>query len=362
MFCKFKMVKVMFGSLLTEVITLVIAIAMMQRKTFLFNSQDDHTDTSRPQPSAPTIETVKATTNDQQHRASFHDQNCDVSELHGFDVQGGSGQAEDEQSTQNREHHSKGSTINANNSENRDKQNRSSNTNRRQSTLTRQSGIHNESDSRNSVDDAPSFDLRTEDGNIVVVVSNLDMEDQQEEIIDMEDGDIEIDCEENLEYSSVRLQQGHGSASSVHSEADNADNCSISVALSVSSLGSDNEEVVYDDDLIDYPDESNKQKQRRGEVMDSQAQVRQLKLISECLCVNRIQLSVYQFFMIININNNGNIIIIPSPFVITYCTRTAVALTSTEILYHVIASVTPALCLASCVQRFFLNCNGPIFQ
>ena len=209
-----------------------------------------------------------------------------MSELHGFDVQGGSGQMEDEQSTQNSEHHSKGNTINGNNSDNVVEQNRSSNINRRQSTLTRQNVIHNESsDSRHSVDQAPSFDLRTEDGNILVVVSNLDMEDQQEEIIDMEDGDIEIDCEENLEYSSVRLQQGHGSASSVHSEADNADNCSVSVALSVSSLGSDNEEVVHDEDLIDYPDESNKQKQRRGEVLDSQAQVfRHLKLISECLC------------------------------------------------------------------------------
>lgn len=196
-----------------------------------------------------------------------------MSELHGFDVQGGSGQVEYEQTTQNREHHTKGNTINANNSFSRDEQNRSSSTNRRQSTLTRQSGIHNESDCRHTADQTPSFDLRTEDGNILVVVSNLDMEDQQGEIIDMEDGDIEIDCEENLEYSSARLQQGHGSVSSVHSGADNADNCSVSVALSVSSLGSDNEDVVHDEDLIHYPDESNKQKQRREEVMDSQAQV-----------------------------------------------------------------------------------------
>lgn len=223
-----------------------------------------------------------------------------MSELHGFDVQGGSEQVEDEQSTQNSEHHSKGNVINANNSDNDDEQKRSSNINRRQSTLTRQNVIHNEStDSRHSVDQAPSFDLRTEDGNILVVVSNLDMEDQQEEIIDMEDGDIEIDCEEDLEYSSVRLQQGHGSVSSVHSEPDNADNCSVSVALSISSLGSDNEEVVHDEDLIDYPDESNKQKQRRGGVLDSQAQV---------LRQYRIQLSFYLFVIIISVNNNSNII------------------------------------------------------
>ena len=215
-----------------------------------------------------------------------------MSELHGFDVQGGSGQVEDEQSTQNGDHRLKGGTI-SHKADNRDEQNTSYNTNRRQSTLTRQSGFHNESDSRHLVDQAAGFDLRTEDGNILVVVSNLDMEDQQEEIIDMEDGDIEIDCEENLEYSSVRLQQGHGSASSVHSDPDNADNCSVSVALSVSSLGSDNEEEVHDEDLINYPDESSKQKQRTAEVMDSQAQVRQLKLISECLCEQN-SLSQYQ--------------------------------------------------------------------
>ena len=191
-----------------------------------------------------------------------------MSELHGFDVQGGSGQVEYEQTTQNREHYSKGSTINANNSISR-----SSSTNRRQSTLTRQSGIHNENDSRHTADQAPSFDLMTEDGNILVVVSNLDIEDQQGKIIDMEDGDIEIDCEENLEYSSARLQQGHGSVSSVHSEPDNADNCSVTVALSVSSLGSDNEDDIHDEDFIHYPDESNKQKQRREDIMDSQAQV-----------------------------------------------------------------------------------------
>lgn len=180
---------------------------------------------------------------------------------------------ENEQTCQNKEQDSKSDTKNLNNADIKNEENRPSNPNRRQSTLTRQSGFHSESDSRQSVDQAPSFDLRTEDGNILVVVSNLDMEDQQEEIIDMEDGDIEIDCEENLEYSSARLQQGHGSASSVHSEPDNADNCSVSVELSVSSLGSDNEEVVHDEDLIDYPDQDSKQKERRGEVIDSQPQV-----------------------------------------------------------------------------------------
>lgn len=215
-----------------------------------------------------------------------------MSDLHGFEVQGGSGHVdssvENEQNCQKEEQDSRSDAKNLNNADNRNVQNRPSITNRRQSTLTRQSGFHSESDSRQSVDQAPSFDLRTEDGNILVVVSNLDMEDQQEEIIDMEDGDIEIDCEEeNLEYSSARLQQGHGSASSVHSEPDNADNCSVSVELSVSSLGSDNEEVVHDEDLIDYPDKGSKQKQRRGEVMDSQPQVNELLNQSNpILCTN----------------------------------------------------------------------------
>lgn len=74
----------------------------------------------------------------------------------------------------------------------------------------------------------------------------------------MEDGDIEIDCEENLEYFSVRLQQGRGSVLSVYSEVDNVDNCSVSVVFSVLSFGSDDEDVVYDEDLIDYSDESKK--------------------------------------------------------------------------------------------------------
>lgn len=215
---------------------------------------------------------MNSTTNNKQHRESLHDQNCDVSDLHGFDVQGGSGHVdspeENEQSYQEKEQDSKSDTKNLNNSDNRNGQK-----SRRQSTLTRQSGFHTESDSRQSVDQAPSFDLRTEDGSILVVVSNLDMDDQQEEIIDMEDGDVEIDCEENLEYSSARLQQGNGSASSVHSEPDNADNCSVSVELSVSSLGSDNEEVVHDEDLRDYADEGSKQKQKKGEVVDLQPQV-----------------------------------------------------------------------------------------
>lgn len=240
-----------------------------------------------PQPSSRANEAVNAPAEDRYHRGPLRDQNCDVSDLHGFDVHAGSAQVDAsvenaQLNHQKKEQDSKNDTNNLDNSNDMVEQNRSSKTNRRQSTLTRQSGFVNESDSRNSLDQAPSFDLRTEDGNILVVVSNLDVEDQQEEIIDMEDGDIEIDCEENFkEYSSARLQQGRGSASSVHSEPDNADNCSVSVGLSVSSLGSDNEEVVHDDDFIDYPDAGNKQKQRRGEVIDSQPQVynTQLKLI-----------------------------------------------------------------------------------
>lgn len=220
---------------------------------------------------------VDATTEDQHHRGSVCEQNCDVFELPGFDVQGGPGHMDDsvenEPSHQRKEQESKPDNKALNREDNMVEQERPSNPNRRQSTLTRQSKFRNDSDSRQSLDQAPSFDLRTEDGDILVVVSNLDTEDQREEIIDVEDGDIEIDCEENLEYSSARLQQGRGSASSVHSEPDNADNCSVSVGLSVSSLGSDNEEVVHDDDFIDYPDEDKEQKQRQEQALDSQLQV-----------------------------------------------------------------------------------------
>ena len=144
---------------------------------------------------------------------------------------------------------------------------------RRQSTLTRQSGFFNDSDSRQSVE-APSFDLRTEDGNVLVVVSNLDDDgDEKEQIIDVEDGDIEIDCEDNFEYSSMRLQEGRGSASSVHSAPDNADNCSVSVELDVSSLGSDNEEELCNEDFIEHADEDKKQKLRKEETIESQPEV-----------------------------------------------------------------------------------------
>ena len=182
----------------------------------------------------------------------------------------------------------------------------------------------------------------TEDGNILVVVSNLDIEDQQGKIIDMEDGDIEIDCEENLEYSSARLQQGHGSVSSVHSEPDNADNCSVTVALSVSSLGSDNEDDIHDEDFIHYPDESNKQKQRREDIMDSQAQVLTGTVkVDQWMSVRTEfnSLSINYFF-IININNNGNIIIIInilSPFIITlkYCSMSLHPLPLPSVWYPV---------------------------
>ena len=69
------------------------------------------------------------------------------------------------------------------------------------------------------------------------------------------------------------MQQGRGSASSVHSEPDNADNCSVSVGLSVSSLGSDNEDIVHGDDLTDYPDGDKEKKQWQEDTCDSQPQV-----------------------------------------------------------------------------------------
>ena len=69
------------------------------------------------------------------------------------------------------------------------------------------------------------------------------------------------------------MQQGRGSASSVHSEPDNADNCSVSVGLSVSSLGSDNEDELQDDDLEEPAEEDKNQEQRKGKSIDSQCQV-----------------------------------------------------------------------------------------
>ena len=144
---------------------------------------------------------------------------------------------------------------------------------RRQSTLTRQSGFVNDSDSK-LLKEGPSLNLRTGDGNVVVVMSDQDVEgDDKEQIINIEEGDIEIDCEDNFGYSSVCLQEGRGSASSVHSEPDNADNYSVSVELSVASLGSDDDEELGDEELIDHSDEVKKQKSRKGEAIGSQPEV-----------------------------------------------------------------------------------------
>lgn len=240
----------------------------------LFISPDGQPAVSRPQPSAPPIDTVQlqhnGTNTPEYHRASLCDQNIDVSELQGFDVQGGSGDLDGEKNHCKTEHESKSCTKNVDNEGDIKKTGQK---NRRQSTLTRQSGFRNDSESRQS-GEAPSFDLRTEDGNVLVVVSNLDIEgNEQEQIIDVEDGDIEIDCEENFEYSSARLQQGRGSASSVHSEPDNADNCSVSVGLSVSSLGSDNEEELHDDQFVENTDEGSKQNLRKEEAIEPHPQV-----------------------------------------------------------------------------------------
>lgn len=142
---------------------------------------------------------------------------------------------------------------------------------RRQNTLTRQSGFVNDSDSK-LLKEAPSLNLRTGDGNVVVVVSDQDVEgDGKEQIINIEEGDIEIDCEDNFGYSSVCLQEGRGSASSMHSEPDNADNYSVSVELSVASLGSDDDEELGDQEFVDHADGV---KLRKGEaIIDSKPEV-----------------------------------------------------------------------------------------
>jgi len=227
---------------------------------------ESHGDQSvaKPQPSAPPIQALD------QLQETLCDQNIDVSELQGFDVQGGSGDMENEQSQHKTEHDSESDTKNA---DNENSVNKAGQKHRRQSTLTRQSGFVNDGDSRQSLE-APSFDLRTEDGNILVVVSNLDVEgDEQEQIIDVEDGDIEIDCVENFEYSSGRLQEGRGSASSVHSEPDNADNCSVSAELDVSSLGSDNEEELHEEEFVEHTGEGTRQKLIKGEAVKLQQQI-----------------------------------------------------------------------------------------
>lgn len=115
-------------------------------------------------------------------------------------------------------------------------------TTKRQATLTRQCGFQNadtkEPSHTKNIHHAASFDLRAEDG------ENPEDNDMQD-LIDVEDGDIEINCgdenDENFDCSSSRLHMGHGSTSSVHSDPEDADNCSVSGGLSVSSLGNDDE-------------------------------------------------------------------------------------------------------------------------
>lgn len=177
-------------------------------------------------------------------------QNIDVSDLQGFEVYGGSADMENEQN-----HNSK----------------KSDKRKCRQSTLMRQSGFVRDNDSKKP-EEAPSFDLHTEDGH-VHVVSNLDVKDDaKEQIIDVEEGDIEIDCEDHFRYSSAGLQKGRGSASSVHSEPDNADNCSVSVEFSATSLGSDFEEE-FDNEEFDGQSADPKPQNVRREAVDSQLEV-----------------------------------------------------------------------------------------
>lgn len=113
---------------------------------------------------------------------------------------------------------------------------------RRQSLLMRQGGFQEE---LNLNEAGTTFEMGSE----LVILGDID--DLQTNAGDLDDDDIEIECgnnqddQENFEYSGHRLAEERGSPSSVHSEPDHADNCSVSVGLSVSSLGSDNEEVLY---------------------------------------------------------------------------------------------------------------------
>lgn len=108
---------------------------------------------------------------------------------------------------------------------------------RKQSTLTRQAGLSYDSEEHlkaNSLD-GPTFDMRTEGGETLVVLGSFENEEN--------DFDLEIDCGDNeMELSSAKLNQGHGSPSSIHSDPDGADACSVSLGISVSSIGSDYEE------------------------------------------------------------------------------------------------------------------------
>ena len=171
----------------------------------------------------------------------LRDQRNDVSELRGFDVQNDILKANKKDQLNTKETKSKFQDIKKTMPKEEEATGHSKS--RRQSTLTRQSGFHSESDLQTS-QEAASFDLRTEDGSAVVVASNLGNKDEKEHLVDVEDGHVENDCEDQLEYFST--QQGCVSASSVLSEPDNSDNCSV--GLSVSSLGSDNEENSHEED------------------------------------------------------------------------------------------------------------------
>lgn len=117
---------------------------------------------------------------------------------------------------------------------------------RKQSILTRQSGLSHDSEEHSKPNslDGPTFDMRTEGGETLVVLGNFEDEEQDSrENVLHSSCDLENEYGDNeMELSSAKLNQSHGSPSSVHSEPDDADPCSVSVAVSVSSIGSDDEE------------------------------------------------------------------------------------------------------------------------
>ena len=126
---------------------------------------------------------------------------------------------------------------------------------RRQSTLTRQGGVRYDSDEQAKQEsfDGPTFDMHTEGGETLVLFG--DFEDDEpgngENMVDG-GGDLEINCADNeMDLSSARLNHGHGSPSSVHSEPDNADACSVSVGVSVSSIGSDDDDETQQETAED---------------------------------------------------------------------------------------------------------------
>lgn len=125
---------------------------------------------------------------------------------------------------------------------------------RRQSLLMRQDGIQEELAQPVEPESliGTSFDLRTEGGN-VVLIGNIDDLQANTDALDFNDDILEIDCdnkheeEENFGYSSTHLAEGRGSASSAKSDLNHADNCSVSGEMSVSSIGSDNDDGVFND-------------------------------------------------------------------------------------------------------------------